>query len=119
MPPGFLEGPRLQPGATPAIVVLATGAAFGTASILLDWPIAARVGVVATACLVLWLVQLVPVWLPTLLLWGGAAALLAGQGASFTPLKVLGWFGDPVLLLFLGGFALAAAAQRQEADRAL
>jgi sodium-dependent dicarboxylate transporter 2/3/5 len=91
----------------------------GTASILLDWPIAARVGVVATACLVLWLGQLVPVWLPTLLLWGGATALLAGQGASFTPLKVLGWFADPVLLLFLGGFALAAAAQRQEADRAL
>ncbi|HJR15672.1 MAG TPA: SLC13 family permease [Gemmatimonadales bacterium] len=113
------EPGRVEAGAFLATVVLATGAGLGAVSIVLDWPPATRAAILASVCLVLWLGQLVPVWLPTLVLWAGASILLAGQGDRFAPGRVLGWFSDPVLLLFLAGFALATAAQRQKADQAL
>ena len=105
--------------ALPAIGVLTIGTGFGLAAALLDWPVGARAGIVSATCLVLWLGQLVPVWVPTVVLWAGATLLLTGHSGTVTPGLVLTWFADPVLLLFLGGFALAAAAQRQNADKAL
>ena len=102
-----------------ARVVLALGTTLGILAVLLGWPVGARATIVAVTCLVLWLAQLVPVWIPTLVLWVGATVLLVGQSSTLTPGHVLAWFGDPVLLLFLGGFAFATAAERQGADRAL
>ncbi|MBC8089451.1 MAG: sodium:sulfate symporter, partial [Phycisphaerae bacterium] len=72
--------------------------------------IASRAAIIATVCLVLWLTQWVPVWVPTLLLWVATPALLWHLDSRFAPTAVLEWSVDPVLALFLGGFALAAAA---------
>jgi sodium-dependent dicarboxylate transporter 2/3/5 len=102
-----------------AAVVLASATAFGVAATLLHWPVGARAGIIGATCLLLWLAQLVPVWVPTIVLWVGATVLLPGPAGTLDPERFLTWFADPVLLLFLGGFALAAAAERQGADRAL
>lgn len=63
----------------------------------------------AVACIVLWLGQLVPVFVPTLLLLSLAPILL---GEAYTATRVLGWAIDPVLALFFGGLAMSAAAER-------
>ena len=60
-----------------------------------------------------------PVWTPTVLLWVATPLLLASSGEAFEPARVIEWSVDPVLALFLGGFALAAAASAQGADRAV
>ena len=112
------KGRRLHP-ALPAVAVLAVGAVLGTLAVYLNWSVGTRASIVAATCLVLWLAQLVPVWLPTMVLWAGATVLLTGPSGTLEPGQVLTWFADPVLLLFLGGFALALAAERQGADRAL
>ena len=76
----------------------------------------ARAAVVATLCLTLWLTGWTTVWMPTIVLWVATPALLAFSDARFQPLKVLQWSADPVLVLFLAGFSLAAAAQRYGVD---
>jgi solute carrier family 13 (sodium-dependent dicarboxylate transporter), member 2/3/5 len=70
----------------------------------------------ATACVVLWLAQLVPVFVPTLVLLALGPVLL---GHEFTTTRVLGWALDPVLALFFGGLALGAAAERHGVAEAL
>jgi sodium-dependent dicarboxylate transporter 2/3/5 len=65
----------------------------------------------------LWLGELAPVWVPTVLLWVATPLLLAATSDAFAPARVLGWSVDPVLALFLAGFALAAAASAQGADQ--
>ncbi len=56
-------------------------------------------------------------WVPTVVLWVSTPLLLGYSSAVFTVLHVVGWSVDPVLALFLGGFALAAAATAQGVDR--
>jgi len=62
----------------------------------------------------LWLTQALP--LPVTALLVPLLAVLAGLA---TPAAALAPFAHPVLFLFLGGFALAAALQQQGIDRAL
>lgn len=81
--------------------------------------VAGRATAIAGVCLALWLTGQVPVWAPTLLLWAATAALLGSSDEKFSLLAILRWSADPVLALFLGGFALAAAAQRHGIDRML
>ena len=101
----------------PARVGAAVGAVgLGAAAVALGWGPEARAGVVAGTCLALWLLELVPVWVPTVVLWT-ATPLLLGPADGVGPAAALGWSADPVLALFLGGFALAAAARRAGADR--
>lgn len=76
-----------------------------------------RAAAIAGICLVLWLTGQVPVWAPTLILWAATAVLLGSGDSRFSLLAILRWSADPVLALFLGGFALAAAAQRHGVDR--
>lgn len=80
-----------------------------------DRPTAALVAL----CLALWLTELVPPFVPTLLLLAGAPWVIRGE----TPAAALGlaidWAADPVLVLFLGGLVLAAAARRHGLDVAL
>lgn len=102
----------------PATVVLALGGSAAALALLLDWSMPARAGIVAGTCVLLWLGELTPVWLPTVLLWIATPLLLATSGPAFGPLRVLGWSADPVLALFLAGFAIAAAASAQGVDRA-
>jgi sodium-dependent dicarboxylate transporter 2/3/5 len=110
------EGVRLPPA---RVAILALGGIAAAASILLGWGPAARAAIIATTCVALWLGELVPVWVPTVLLWVATPLLLASAGDAYAPARVLGWSVDPVLALFLAGFALAAAASAQGVDRAV
>jgi sodium-dependent dicarboxylate transporter 2/3/5 len=108
--------PRLRPL---ALAILAAGAALAGLAVALGWGVAARAAIVAGTCVTLWLLEAAPTWVPTLVLWTATPLLLAGADPAFLPHRVLAWSADPVLVLFLGGFALAAAAERQGVDRLL
>ena len=101
------------------IATLAAGLLLAALAVLLEWGVPARAAIVAAVCVLLWLLEAVPPWVPTLVLWAATPLLLAGADAAYLPHRVLAWSADPVLVLFLGGFALAAAAERQGADRLL
>lgn len=77
---------------------------------------AAQAGALALFVLIggLWLTQALPLAVTALLVPLGAVLLgLAAPTAALAP------FAHPIIFLFLGGFALAAALQRQGLDRAL
>ena len=95
-----------------AVILSALGAIQG-------WSLPARAGVLGGYCVALWLTEAVPLWVPTLVVWIATPLLLGGFGPAFGPLRVLRWSADPVLVLFFGGFALAAAASAHGADRAV
>jgi sodium-dependent dicarboxylate transporter 2/3/5 len=85
-------------------------------AIAMGWPLPARAGIIAGFCLTLWLSEWVPVWVPTLVLWVSVPIVFADAGPSYRPQAVLQWSADPVIVLFLSGFALAAAARRWKLD---
>lgn len=96
--------------------------ALATALVLSSWwfikdPVFARALAIAGVCLVLWLTNVVPPYVPTLLLWAITPILLRGYGDQFQLPRVLGWSANPVLALFLGGFALSVAASRHGIDK--
>jgi sodium-dependent dicarboxylate transporter 2/3/5 len=82
----------------------------------MGWSSPARAGIIAVLCLVLWLTEWVPVWLPTIVLWALVPIVFADSGPTYRPTAVLAWSADPVILLFLCGFSLAAAARRWHLD---
>ena len=84
--------------------------------IVMDAGLAPRAAFVAVLCLFLWLSGWVPGWVPTLVLWGATPLLLGTVDARFGVLQVLRSSVDPVLALFLAGFALAKSAQDQGLD---
>ena len=96
---------------------MALGALAGAAAVLLDWSTPARAAIIGATCIALWLGELAPIWMPTVLLWVATPLLLWMSNEAFAPTRVLSWSVDPVLALFLGGFALSAAASAQGADR--
>jgi len=100
-------------------VALAGGAAVVVAGLAVDDPLAARTLWVGGACLVLWLTELVPPFVPTLLLLGATPVLLGPVGDGYGVASVLTWCADPVLVLFLGGFTLEVAAMRHGLDAAV
>ncbi len=106
-----------------AAIVLGLGGFTSILAVTFDWSTPARAAIIAAVCVTLWLGELAPIWVPTVLLWIATPLLLATTGAPadarFAPARVLGWSLDPVLALFLGGFALAAASRAQGADRAV
>lgn len=79
-------------------------------------PVIARALLIAGICLTLWLGEVVPPFVPTLFLWAATPLLLGGFGEAFKLRQVLGWSADPVLALFLGGFALSVGAARYGLD---
>ncbi len=83
---------------------------------LIEDPLLTRALIVAGACLALWLSEAVPPYVPTLVLWALVPLLLQPFGDVFRLASVLGWAADPVLALFLGGFALSVAASRYGID---
>ncbi len=70
------------------------------------------------ACLA-WTTEVVEVWVTGGLLVAALAALLPPVSAGITARSVLAAFASPVLVLFAGGFVLAAGLQRHELDRVL
>jgi sodium-dependent dicarboxylate transporter 2/3/5 len=86
---------------------------------LLDSPIYARTLTITGVCLILWLSEIVPSFVPTFLLLTLIPLLLAPIDAKFNLSNVLTWAVDPVLALFLGGFAIGIAAERFGLDKRL
>jgi sodium-dependent dicarboxylate transporter 2/3/5 len=107
---------RLRRAGASAAALIALAAA---ALILVPDPVHARAAALGAVCLLLWLVELVPPFVPTLLLLVGTPLLLGPLGAEYGLSAVLTWSADPVLALFLGGFALGAAAHRHGVDAAV
>jgi solute carrier family 13 (sodium-dependent dicarboxylate transporter), member 2/3/5 len=91
----------------------------GLAHLLVPDAVHARATLIGGICLVLWLTELVPPFVPTLLLLLGTPLLLGRFGREYGLSSVLTWPADPVLALFIGGFALGAAAHRHGVDAAV
>lgn len=96
------------------LAVVALVAGFGV-----EGPVASRAVLIGGACLVLWLTEVVPPFVPTLLLMGATPALMGPLAADYRLGAVLAWGVDPVLVLFLGGFTLEVAAMRHGLDAAV
>ena len=94
------------------MLVLVSGAALS----LVPDAVHARASFLGGICLVLWLTELVPPFVPTLLLLVGTPLMLGRFGREYGLSSVLTWPADPVLALFIGGFALGAAAHRHGVD---
>jgi sodium-dependent dicarboxylate transporter 2/3/5 len=100
-------------------LLLAAFLLVGCLGISLIWirdPVLSRTTIVAGVCLTLWLTEVVPPYVPTFVLWALTPLLLSRFGDQFQLTRVLGWSANPVLALFLGGFALSVAAHRYGID---
>jgi sodium-dependent dicarboxylate transporter 2/3/5 len=87
--------------------------------LLLDSPLASRVVAIVSVCIALWLLDVVPPFVPTLLLWVLIPVFLSPLDSKYSLVNTLRWAADPVLALFFGGFALGAATGRQGLDKRL
>lgn len=76
----------------------------------------ARAAILGVICVALWLTELVPPFVPTLLLLVATPLLLGSFGEQYELASVITWPAEPVLALFFGGFALGAAAHRHGID---
>ena len=99
-----------------AAVTLVLGLAAAACLLFVPGLQASRGAAIAVVCLGLWLLELVPTFVPTLLL---LAVTPVALGEGFTMREVLGWSADPVLLLFFGGFVFGEAARAHGIDRRL
>lgn len=80
-------------------------------------PVYARVLAIAAVCLYIWLAEIAPPFVPTLLLWAATPLLLAPIDPRFSVTAVLSWAADPVMALFFGGFALGVGTSAYGVDR--
>jgi solute carrier family 13 (sodium-dependent dicarboxylate transporter), member 2/3/5 len=87
--------------------------------ITIDDPVAARVVAIGGVCLLLWLLEIVPPFVPTLLLWVLVPVFLSPLDPKYSLANTLRWASDPVLALFFGGFALGVAIERHGLDSKL
>lgn len=111
MEAGRLITPRL-------VICLLIGGVLSALSLtLIDDPLQARAVAIAAFCLVLWLGEAVPAFVPSFLLLAAVPLVMPGKAYALGP--VLGWMADPVLVLFLGGFTLGVAAQRYGIDASI
>src|SRR4051812_39006707 len=108
--PAASPGPRPRPWVRLGVAGVGVATSLLVAWLGVDSPVVARSNVIAGVCLTLWLTELVPPFVPTLLLLGATAALLGPLAPAYKLSGVLAWCADPVLLLFLGGFTLEVAA---------
>jgi sodium-dependent dicarboxylate transporter 2/3/5 len=87
--------------------------------LMIESDVHARVVSVAGFCLLLWISEVVPPFVPTLLFWSLVPLLLGTIDGRFTLPNVLTWAVDPVMALFFGGFVLGVAAGKTGLDRAM
>lgn len=80
-------------------------------------PVMARAGAIAVVCLYIWLAEITPPFVPTLLLMAATPLLLAAIDPKFSVTSVLSWAADPVMALFFGGFALGVGTSAYGVDR--
>ena len=96
-----------------ALALCACGVAV---SATLDDAIMSRAALLVFVALALWLTEILPLFVPTLLLLVGIPLMLADLNAEFAFSAVLKWPVQPVMALFFGGFALGAAGQKHGID---
>ncbi|MBN1206623.1 MAG: DASS family sodium-coupled anion symporter [Myxococcaceae bacterium] len=117
--PHASAGARWKRWVRPGLALVGVAASLLVAWLGVDNPLIARSLLIAGVCLTLWLTELVPPFVPTLLLLGATAALLGPLEAGYKLPAVLAWCADPVLALFLGGFTLEVASSRHGLDAAV
>ena len=88
-------------------------------SVLIESSSTAGIVSIAGVCLLLWLSELTPPFVPTLLLWVLIPLILSPLDAKYSLTNTLRWAADPVLGLFFGGFVLGVATERHNFDRIL
>lgn len=102
------------------IAALAAAALLGLlAHHFIAQPIPARAAGIIVFCLVLWLSEAVPVFAPTLALFVLTPALLGPLDPAYHLKHVMLWAGEPVLILFFGGFTLGVAAAHHGIDHVI
>ncbi len=84
--------------------------------VFFDNALQARATLIAGICLILWLSEIVPAYVPTFILWALTTVLLAPISKNYAFGEVLKWAANPVLILFFGGFAFGVAASRYKLD---
>lgn len=87
--------------------------------LLIQSTVHARVASVAGVCLYLWISDAVPPFVPTLLLLTLIPLVLGPLDPKYSIGNVLTWAVDPVMALFLGGFALGVGTEAFGFDRKL
>jgi len=80
--------------------------------LFIESAIYSRIVSIAAVCLLLWISEIVPPFVPTLLLWTLVPLLLGSIDGRFSVSHVLSWAVDPVMALFFGGFVLGVATER-------
>jgi sodium-dependent dicarboxylate transporter 2/3/5 len=101
------------------LIILALAVFIIAPTLLLESAMHTRVTTIAGVCLVLWLSETVPPFVPTFLLWTLTPLFLGALDKKFGLANVLEWAVDPVLALFLGGFVLGVATERYGLDKRL
>lgn len=79
----------------------------------------ARIVSIGGVCLLLWISEIVPPFVPTLVLWTSVPLFLAPLDGKFALPNVLSWAVDPVMALFFGGFVLGVATESSGLDKRL
>lgn len=85
--------------------------------LLIESEIYARIVSILGVCLFLWISEIVPPFVPTLLLWAIVPLLLAPLDSKYALPNVLSWAVDPVMALFFGGFVLGVATEKTGLDK--
>jgi sodium-dependent dicarboxylate transporter 2/3/5 len=108
---GFMKRWMLVGSAAVLLIVIPNG--------LIESAVHARIVSIVGICLLLWLSEIVPPFVPTLLLWTLVPLTLAQIDGKYALPMVLSWAVDPVMALFFGGFVLGVATQRHGLDQRL
>jgi sodium-dependent dicarboxylate transporter 2/3/5 len=98
------------------LAALAISVLIAASSILGNDPVPTRAGMIAGCCIILWLTEVIPPFVPTIILLVAIPVLLGSHEEEFSLPAVLSWTAHPVVALFAGGFALGIAAQKHGID---
>lgn len=101
------------------LTAVVTAACVALSLLAISDPLLARGSAIAATYLVLALTEVVPPFVPTLLLLAATPLALAPLAPRFALAQVLTWPADPVVALFAGGLALGAAGHRHRIDAAI
>ena len=110
-----IAGDRFSLRAASIVLVLCLAVTVFSLTFFAD-ALPARATLIAGICLILWLSEIVPAYVPTFVLWTLTPLLLAPLAKDYAFGEVLKWAANPVLILFFGGFAFGVAASRYGLD---
>ena len=100
-------------------IAIAAGLLMVVPPLFIDEKVYSTVISIAGLCLLLWISEIVPPFVPTLILWTLAPMLLGPIDAKYALPNVLSWAVDPVIALFFGGFVIGVATESSGLDKTL